>query len=632
MKHTIHIAKCLPVMRSLVTALLVLLMAQAAQSYDVNKDIRNLGPPAHDFTVILSGSETVTSHYDGYSSGRFGSFATGPVGPNTAMRWDNFRDFDNNVIDTGQTFHIGWSTADHSSAVKDMYFTDATGRRIPGSVVYNITSGWRYETASGTLWLTWENVFHPEEGQPGTITIRNVHVAVLRNPVPLEELNRENRLLADRLQPLPGGEEFPVLPTELVALQLQGIHPLDTIVVRYDVVTPEGLVQATDFVQFTVPPPTYDVNKDIRNLGPPAHDLTVILSGSEMVTNHYDGYPDGRFGSFATGPVGPNTGMRWDNFRDNDNNIIDPGQTIHIGWSTADHSSHVKDMYWTDATGKRIPGSVVYNITTGWRYETAREALRLSWRNTIAPGEGRPRPVQISNVQVGIFPGPWPLEELNRENRWLEQFLQPLPGGEMFVVEPEQQVDLLMPLPPPGAAVVLRYVVEEAPSGLAPQQGSAVSVDYVQFVARPPSIIGVISLLDFVGNPAQVPVPVQLRSEAGVTEVILSPDETGYYEIEDVPPGTYDISFKPSHWLRRTLPAVQVPGDWPAEVNVELQNGDIDGDNEVTLFDFGALVAAFGSIPGDPNWNPDADLDGDEEVTLFDFGVLVRNFGAIGDE
>lgn len=26
------------------------------------------------------------------------------------------------------------------------------------------------------------------------------------------------------------------------------------------------------------------------------------------------------------------------------------------------------------------------------------------------------------------------------------------------------------------------------------------------------------------------------------------------------------------------------------------------------------------------------DIDGDNEVTLFDFGVLVRNFGAIGDE
>jgi hypothetical protein len=32
------------------------------------------------------------------------------------------------------------------------------------------------------------------------------------------------------------------------------------------------------------------------------------------------------------------------------------------------------------------------------------------------------------------------------------------------------------------------------------------------------------------------------------------------------------------------------------------------------------------------NWNPDADLDGDDEVTLFDFGILVQNFGAIGDE
>ncbi len=632
MKRVECIAKCMSITRRLSILLLLLLTAHTVLGYDVNKDIRNLGPPAHDLTVILSGSETVTNHYDGYPSGRFQSFATGPVGPNTGLRWDNFKDNDNNVIDTGQTIHVGWSTADHSSHVKDMYWTDATGRRIPGSVVFNITTGWRYETTTGTLWLTWENVFHPEEGQPGPITIRNVHVAVLSQPIPLEGLNRENRSLADRLRPLPGGEEFPVMPTEIVALQLQSIHPLDTVVVRYDVVGPEGLVQATDFVQFTVPPPTYDVNKDIRNLGPPAHDLTVILSGSETVTNHFDGYSSGRFGSFATGPVGPNTGLRWDNFKDNDNNVIDTGQTIHVGWSTADHSSHVKDMYWTDATGRRIPGSVVFNITTGWRYETAIESLLLTWRNEVVPGAGEPRAVQISNVHIGVFPGPWPLEELNAENQWLERWLRPMPGGEMFVVHPGQTFGLTTPIPPPGAAVVLRYVVEEAQGGPAPQQASAVSVDYVQFIARPPAIVGYAHLLDFVGNPAQVPVPVQLRSETGVTEIIVSPDETGYYAIEDVQPGTYDVSFKPSHWLRRTVPAVQVTGDWPALVSVELQNGDIDGDNEVTLFDFGQLVSAFGSMPGDSNWNPNADLDGDEEVTLFDFGILVRNFGAIGDE
>jgi hypothetical protein len=58
----------------------------------------------------------------------------------------------------------------------------------------------------------------------------------------------------------------------------------------------------------------------------------------------------------------------------------------------------------------------------------------------------------------------------------------------------------------------------------------------------------------------------------------------------------------------------------------------VDGDNEVTLLDFGALVAAFGSVPGDSRWNANADLDGDEEVTLLDFGILVRNFGMLGDD
>jgi hypothetical protein len=61
-----------------------------------------------------------------------------------------------------------------------------------------------------------------------------------------------------------------------------------------------------------------------------------------------------------------------------------------------------------------------------------------------------------------------------------------------------------------------------------------------------------------------------------------------------------------------------------------LLNGDIDGDNEVTLLDHGLLTASFGLTEGDPDFNPNADLDGDGEVTLLDFGILVNNFGAIG--
>ncbi|GIV16972.1 MAG: hypothetical protein KatS3mg022_2407 [Armatimonadota bacterium] len=63
---------------------------------------------------------------------------------------------------------------------------------------------------------------------------------------------------------------------------------------------------------------------------------------------------------------------------------------------------------------------------------------------------------------------------------------------------------------------------------------------------------------------------------------------------------------------------------------ITLINGDIDGDNEVTLFDHGILVANFGLSEQEPGFNPEADLDGDTEVTLFDFGILVNHFGEIG--
>jgi len=67
-------------------------------------------------------------------------------------------------------------------------------------------------------------------------------------------------------------------------------------------------------------------------------------------------------------------------------------------------------------------------------------------------------------------------------------------------------------------------------------------------------------------------------------------------------------------------------------LHITLLNGDCDGDNEVTLLDFGIVVSAMGSVPGDPNWDPRADLDGDGEVTLFDVGIVERNFGQVGAE
>ncbi|GIV19842.1 MAG: hypothetical protein KatS3mg023_1593 [Armatimonadota bacterium] len=71
---------------------------------------------------------------------------------------------------------------------------------------------------------------------------------------------------------------------------------------------------------------------------------------------------------------------------------------------------------------------------------------------------------------------------------------------------------------------------------------------------------------------------------------------------------------------------------YPSEEVVVLYPGDIDGDNEVTLFDFGQMVAAFGSVAGEDRYSVHADLDGDGEISLWDFGLLVEHFGMMGDD
>jgi hypothetical protein len=150
----------------------------------------------------------------------------------------------------------------------------------------------------------------------------------------------------------------------------------------------------------------------------------------------------------------------------------------------------------------------------------------------------------------------------------------------------------------------------------------------------PVQVYGNVALQDYEGDWRTVPITIEIREPGSTTPLethVVTLDGTGQYSFTTDLTGVYDESAKASHWLRQVNYSVNLA---PVSVAVHftLTNGDIDGDNEVTLFDFGELVAAFGSLPGDSNWNPNADLDGDEEVTLFDFGILVQNFGATGDE
>ncbi|MCS6830419.1 MAG: hypothetical protein NZ749_07220 [bacterium] len=141
-----------------------------------------------------------------------------------------------------------------------------------------------------------------------------------------------------------------------------------------------------------------------------------------------------------------------------------------------------------------------------------------------------------------------------------------------------------------------------------------------------------IGLTEFTGDYSLVKLQVEIRhpDDRQPLEVQqVSPSGSGGLQIA-LPVGTWDIAFKADRSLRRVLRRVNVPAS--GTLSVSLLGGDADGDNEVSLFDFGKLVAAFGKFSNEPGYNPAADFDGDGEVSLFDFGILVRHFGMAGDE
>lgn len=55
--------------------------------------------------------------------------------------------------------------------------------------------------------------------------------------------------------------------------------------------------------------------------------------------------------------------------------------------------------------------------------------------------------------------------------------------------------------------------------------------------------------------------------------------------------------------------------------------GDINGDFKVSLADLVILAQAYGSKPGDSNWNPNADVDGNGAVGLSDLVILAQHYG-----
>jgi hypothetical protein len=149
------------------------------------------------------------------------------------------------------------------------------------------------------------------------------------------------------------------------------------------------------------------------------------------------------------------------------------------------------------------------------------------------------------------------------------------------------------------------------------------------------TVSGTVTLGGYAASTSGVGITVQIYN-AGTSTLVDTKTTTlngsgGFSVATQAPVGSYDIYVKASHWLRKVSTSQSLSTTGVSGLSFSLVNADINGDNAVTLADFGALKLAYGSTSVDSNWNPNADLNGDGAVTLADFAILKLNYGQIGN-
>ncbi|MFW5697229.1 MAG: dockerin type I domain-containing protein, partial [Fimbriimonadaceae bacterium] len=113
--------------------------------------------------------------------------------------------------------------------------------------------------------------------------------------------------------------------------------------------------------------------------------------------------------------------------------------------------------------------------------------------------------------------------------------------------------------------------------------------------------------------------------------VTTSIGDAGAFTATGAPSAVADVSLKPEGFLRKTFNVDLDQGNING-LNLELVNGDINGDNKIGSADYLALVNAYRSTSASSNWNAAADLNKDGKVGSADFLILVQNYGQQGDD
>ncbi len=170
-------------------------------------------------------------------------------------------------------------------------------------------------------------------------------------------------------------------------------------------------------------------------------------------------------------------------------------------------------------------------------------------------------------------------------------------------------------------------------SNLSPERNAGPAPFSHEFGPRGATVLsGTVAWNDYTG-PRPLPDFV-LEFEDPSGDVILTVSDgttgTGNWSVTVEGTGTYQVFAKGDGYLRRSVGTITL-GSNQSGFAVSLLNGDVDGDNAVTIFDYIELSGSFDLVLGDPGFVPAADLDRDGGVTIFDYIILSNNFDIEGD-
>ena len=116
--------------------------------------------------------------------------------------------------------------------------------------------------------------------------------------------------------------------------------------------------------------------------------------------------------------------------------------------------------------------------------------------------------------------------------------------------------------------------------------------------------------------------------QIGLQTITLDPDETAVltftWNTHDLAKGNYTLWAYAEPVVNETETADNTYTDGVVTISTQ---GDINADGIIDIFDITIVALAFGSKPGDSNWNPVADINNDGTVDIFDIVVVALHFG-----